>query len=45
MTRREVSDALKDVMAAMRRTDLDEETRKRLDRELNELRSKLRTAS
>ena len=45
MTRREVSDSLKDVMAAMRRTDLDEATRKRLQEELDELRSKLRTAS
>jgi predicted nucleotide-binding protein len=45
MSRKESSDALKGVMAAMRRSDLDEETQKRLEHELEELRSRVRTAS
>lgn len=45
MSRKQVSDALKGIMAATRRTDLDEETQNRLQHELQELRSRLRTAS
>lgn len=45
MSRTEASDGIKSVMAAIRRTDLDESTEKRLQHELEELRKRLRNAS